>query len=759
VAVIDTGIDYTHPDLSDNIWSDPVTSKHGIDVVNNDSDPMDDNQHGTHVAGTIGAVGNNGIGVVGVNWTVRLMACKFLNASGSGTTDGAIACLDYVKTRKEQGVNVVATNNSWGGGGFSRSLYDAINAHLQAEILFIAAAGNSALDNDTALFYPASYFLPNVIAVAASTPTDALASFSNFGRRTVHLGAPGTDIPSTMPGNKYGTLSGTSMATPHVTGVAVLLKAQDSNRDWRAIKNLILAGGDGTASLANTITGKRLNAYGALTCSDSIVLSRLRPIGTTITASAGTPIDLAALHINCGTPHGDVTVAVTSESSVTLTDNGAGADQAAGDGISSGQWTPGGPGVYTLTFLADNTAFDEVTVQVLQNYNYLVTSLSSTMITGTSLNLGDDSSAKVTSPFEIPFGGGTFTELYVSSNGNLNFMGPYTAYINDPLPTSALSTLVAPFWDDLYPVPGSGQDVYWGIIGGAPNRQLVIEWRDVRHYNCNADSLATVRFRVVFFEGSSDILFNYADTTFGGACTFADQGGSATVGVQVGSTSATQYSNALTPGTTLRWTLAEPGPDTTLPTVTITTPTVSPTYSTNSGPLTLGGTAGDNVGVTQVTWTNDRGGSETASGTTNWTVNGIPLQPGTNVLTVTAHDDAGNWATDTLTVVLDQTPPNDGSLTAIAGNAKVTLNWSAFSDDGSGLASTDPYKLVFSTGGYPAASCTSGSQLYTGSNTSFTHTKLKNGTLYYYRVCALDNAGNISTGVTVSAMPQGGKRR
>ncbi|MEK7204211.1 MAG: fibronectin type III domain-containing protein [candidate division NC10 bacterium] len=126
---------------------------------------------------------------------------------------------------------------------------------------------------------------------------------------------------------------------------------------------------------------------------------------------------------------------------------------------------------------------------------------------------------------------------------------------------------------------------------------------------------------------------------------------------------------------------------------------------------------------------------------------------------MTAHDDAGNWATDTLTVVLDQTPPNDGSLTAIAGNAKVTLNWSAFSDDGSGLASTDPYKLVFSTGGYPAASCTSGSQLYTGSNTSFTHTKLKNGTLYYYRVCALDNAGNISTGVTVSAMPQGGKRR
>ncbi len=580
VAVIDTGIDYNHPDLLANVYSNTldcnsngidddgngyVDDCHGMDFFNNDSDPMDDNNHGTHVSGTIGAVGNNGVGVAGVNWNVRILACKFLGAGGSGSTSGAIACLNYVATMKDLGVKIIATSNSWGGGGFSQALFDAIDAHRQRGILFIAAAGNSNLDNDTSLFYPASYYLPNVISVAATTRTDARASFSNFGSHTVHLGAPGSEILSTTPGNTYSTFSGTSMATPHVTGVAALLKAQDSTRDWKTIKNLILAGGDNISSLTNTITQKRLNAYGALTCLGSTVLSRLRPVGTTITSGAGAPIDLAALHINCANANGVVTVTVNpGGQTVTLLDDGVGPDQVAGDGIYSAQWTPPAQGIYTLTFPGG----DVVTVQVLTNYSYSSAPFSWRTITGTSLNLSDDSSAQISlaqisPPLSIPFGGGTFTNVFVGSNGNVNFSGPFTEYFNASIPTGTISTLVAPFWDDLYPVPGSAQNVFWAVTGAAPNRELVIEWRDVRLFSCNADSGATVKFQVVFFEGSGNILFNYADTAFGGACAFADRAGSATVGVQVASNSGNQSSinfPSVNDGTALLWTLVVPPP-------------------------------------------------------------------------------------------------------------------------------------------------------------------------------------------------------
>ncbi len=457
-------------------------------------------------------------------------------------------------------MNIVATNNSWGGGGFSQALYDAIDAHRQRGILFIAAAGNSNLDNDTASFYPANYYLPNIIAVAATTSTDARASFSNFGRRTVHLGAPGDQILSTTPNNTYGTLSGTSMATPHVTGVAALLKAQDGTRDWRAIRNLILAGGDNKSSLSNTVTQKRLNAFGSLNCTNSTILSRLQPIGNVVTTSAGTPIDLAVLNINCAAPNGSVSVTVDPGGTmVTLQDNGLQTDQAAGDGVYSGQWTPPGQGTYTLTFPGG----DVVTVAILIPYNVSSTTFNYRTITGTNLNFGDDSSALITPPFPIRFGGGSFSSLYVGSNGNVNFSGPFTDYSNVSLPTTTIGTLVAPFWDDLYAVSGTAQNVFWDVTGTAPNRELVIEWRDVRQFTCSGDGTATVKFQIVFFEGSSDILFNYADVVFGGSCAFADQGASATVGVQVGSNSANQYSfntASVADGTALLWTLASTNP-------------------------------------------------------------------------------------------------------------------------------------------------------------------------------------------------------
>lgn len=217
VGVIDTGVDYTHEDLSANMWINPLEVSDGIDndgngyiddiyginAITGTGNPMDDNGHGTHVSGTIGAVGNNGKGIVGVNHQVKIMALKFLSSSGSGTTADAIECIQYVVNMKNRGINIRGTNNSWGGGGSSQSLYDAIKALRDKDILFSAAAGNSPSDNDSKPFYPASYDLENIISVAATDHNDNLASFSNYGATSVDVAAPGVNIFSTLPGGSY----------------------------------------------------------------------------------------------------------------------------------------------------------------------------------------------------------------------------------------------------------------------------------------------------------------------------------------------------------------------------------------------------------------------------------------------------------------------------------------------------------------------------------------------------------------------------
>lgn len=219
VAVIDTGVDYTHPDLKQN-----VTEK-GFNALTGKEDAMDDQGHGTHVAGTIGAVGNNGLGVVGVNWSVGILPEKFLGADGSGTTAGAIAAIGHAIGR---GVRVM--NNSWGGAGYSKALEDVIAIACQKGVVFVAAAGNGGMDglgdnNDTTPSYPANYKLPCVVSVAASDDQDRLTRFSNFGGKSVHVAAPGLNILSTVPGGKYAVASGTSMATPHVAGLFALVFA------------------------------------------------------------------------------------------------------------------------------------------------------------------------------------------------------------------------------------------------------------------------------------------------------------------------------------------------------------------------------------------------------------------------------------------------------------------------------------------------------------------------------------------------------
>jgi subtilisin family serine protease len=272
VAVIDTGIDLDHKDLASNIWvNTDETPNNGIDDDNNgytddvygwnfydkNNDPNDkDTKHGTHVAGTIGAIGNNNIGVVGVNHDVQLMALRFLGPKG-GTTAAAIEAIQYATNN---GAHL--SNNSWGGGGYSGPLYNAIK---EADSLFVAAAGNASNNNDTNPSYPASYDLENIIAVASTDDDDNRSSFSNYGAETVDLGAPGSAIYSTVPDDNYDTYNGTSMASPHVAGVAALVLAEDPDLTYAEVKEIILDNVDPNQDLDEiTVSGGRLNAEKAL---------------------------------------------------------------------------------------------------------------------------------------------------------------------------------------------------------------------------------------------------------------------------------------------------------------------------------------------------------------------------------------------------------------------------------------------------------------------------------------------------------------
>ncbi|HLM02356.1 MAG TPA: S8 family serine peptidase [Pyrinomonadaceae bacterium] len=286
VANIDTGINYNHEDLAANMWTNPgetngnnidddgngfVDDYYGYDFFFNDPNPQDENGHGTHTAGTIGAVGNNNIGIVGINWNVRIMAIKIYNSTGFGTTSAMLVnAYNYVRMMKNRGVNIRVTNNSYGGCdeacNYDQATKDALDALGNAGILNVFAAGNNGRNIETQPFYPASYTSPSVLSVANSTSTDTRSGSSNFGPVSVDLAAPGTGILSTHTNvNGYATFTGTSMASPHVAGAAALLAAYNPNLSAASLKATIMNTVDVLADWNGVVkTGGRLNVDRAL---------------------------------------------------------------------------------------------------------------------------------------------------------------------------------------------------------------------------------------------------------------------------------------------------------------------------------------------------------------------------------------------------------------------------------------------------------------------------------------------------------------
>jgi subtilisin family serine protease len=552
VGVTDTGVDFGHPDLAAQQWVNPgescgstdpqaecadredgldndangyVDDWRGWDFANDDNDPADDHDHGTHVSGTIGAVGSNATGVTGVNWNVKVMALKFLDQTGFGTTADAISATLYAA---DNGARV--SSNSWGGGPFDQALLDAIEYGASKGMLFVAAAGNDGRSNDATPTYPANYASEAIVSVAATDHNDALAFFSNYGAKSVHLGAPGVNILSTTRNGTYKAFQGTSMATPHVAGVAALLAARFPSASPYGLKALLLRSVDPVPALAGkTTTGGRLNALTGVSCdADPKVWVGSPTQGFVV--GVGDALPIAVLGASCASPAGLGNVTVTVNGSP-LTLTAASPDR----GLYTGSYTPGADGSLSITATVTSggeTATQTVTGTAFLSYTCRDVPLEWVDVTpGTRLvgaSGGDDVFSTLSIGFPVTYFGQTYTFAYVSSNGflALGSNAGATAHLNGPLPSTAMPNgVIAPFWDDLN--PGAGGGVYVGLTGAAPNRTLHVEWHNVPHFTFSGSG--TVTFELSLKE-NGDVRFQYLDTDFGNPNWNA--GASATAGIE-----------------------------------------------------------------------------------------------------------------------------------------------------------------------------------------------------------------------------------
>lgn len=443
VAIIDTGIRYTHRDLAAQMWRNPqeiagngvdddgngyIDDVFGINAITATGNPMDDNDHGTHCAGTIGAAANDGNPHVGVAWQVQLMACKFLSASGNGSLSHAIRCIDYAVAKRAR-----ILSNSWGGGGFTQALFDSIRAARDQGVIFIAAAGNDGSNNDVAPHYPSNYDLDNVVSVAAIDRLDKLASFSNFGARTVHLGAPGVQIYSSTRGSDtaYASFNGTSMATPHVSGVAALVLARFPAIGYAELKQRLLNTVVPTTDLqGRTTSGGRVNAYNALNTAPDGILE----VAVEATPSPLRGAQTAVFKVNV-TDLAPVTNATVTANIAALAtnlvflNNGVAPDAAANDQFyTASVITPGG--ITNLTLVVTVAAPGKTTAVLSNSFsvqsppaNDLFASraaLTGTNATATGLNVG--AARETGEPTHAGVGGGRSVWWTWTATGN----GPVT---------------------------------------------------------------------------------------------------------------------------------------------------------------------------------------------------------------------------------------------------------------------------------------------------------------------------------------------
>ncbi len=557
VGIVDEGIDINHPDLAANIWTNPFDPLDGLDNDGNgyiddingwdfhgDNNTVYDGEggdsHGTHVAGTVAGVGGNGEGVAGVSWNTTLIPAKFLGPDGGNTSD-AIAALDYLTDLSiRHGVNVVASNNSWGGGDFSRGLKDAIERGGRAGILFVAAAGNWASDTDAAPVYPAGYEciaggFDCVISVAAINSSGERAGFSNYGARTVDLGAPGEEIVSTVPGNQYAYFSGTSMAAPHVTGAIALCAAFDPATTARDRKSAVLRSATATPSLAGiTVTGARLDANAMTSrCHTATAPVDGTPHGLTATTNGVNRVQLAWQDRSSNEDGFDVETAPSNRGIC-----GAFADTRYANADSAGTTIDqlDGGSSYCFRVRATNgysggsvTPWSNVaTATTDRTYECTATQYDwiDPTISGTQHPVADDDEVTVAMPFDVTLYEAGVSSLQISANGFARFDGgSATSFANVAIPSVGdPNGILAPLWDDLNPEQSGG--LWTTTVGAAPNRRFVVGWIAVPHFG----GTGTVSVELVVDERTNAVTFQYQDVDFGDSQ--FDGGASATVGME-----------------------------------------------------------------------------------------------------------------------------------------------------------------------------------------------------------------------------------
>lgn len=518
VGVIDGGVDVNHPDLKDNIWKNPgetpddnidndgngfVDDVFGWDFANNDKtvfDNEDDDRHATHVAGTIGARGNNSTGITGVNWRVSIMSLKVLSESSS--VSRTIQSYNYARMMKERGINLRVLNNSYGGAGKSQTALDAIAQLNQAGILFVAAAGNDATDNFNTPHYPSNYNIANVLAVASTDSAEDLSIFSNFGSRVVSMGAPGSSILSTVPNNSYARFSGTSMAAPHVAGAAALVVSANPNLTVQQLRGVLAFSGDVLPSLVEkTTTGRRLNVHAAINSSREQsggvdVIPPSVPTSFTISSQDGRTVAL-----NWLAPGDDGLIGTASDYDVFFTSSQPNAvpillptalvPSLGGTAQNVTVTIPyrNFSGTITLRTYDNAGNSSDVNIPVTVSVNpgsdpYVITLSEAAALStgGTSLNLtGDDKFIEnYQLPFAFPFFGRTRSTINISTNGALYFS---RIPRDDDDPSTGVDAgssvegltgqeIIAGMWDDLRTDRPNGGNS--GIYVVHPNADTII---------------------------------------------------------------------------------------------------------------------------------------------------------------------------------------------------------------------------------------------------------------------------------------------